>query len=254
MIYLGMIIVIFLVFLVIVNGLLLWSSLAILKVKNVTFWKSVWVFLMYLLISLAGLLIFYLLNLMEIWGIISLFVNLLVLIFLIKKYFDLSWWKSVLAYVIYSVLQMLVGIMIVLVAILPLRAFVLGWYIIDGNSMRPTVENGELVVVDKWTKNFQRGDIVVYKDLTDNSDVVKRIVGLPGEQVEIKEGDVWVNNRILKEDYVALDTTGNVNTKLGDDEYFVLGDNRTDSRDSREIGAINRDQIIGEYFYKYGAK
>jgi signal peptidase I len=254
MIYSGMIIVIILVFLVIVNGLLLWSSLAILKVKNVTFWKSVWVFLMYLLISLAGLLIFYLLNLMEIWGILSLFVNLLVLIFLIKKYFDLSWWKSVLAYVIYAVLQMLVGIIIVLVAILPLRAFVLGWYIIDGNSMRPTVENGELVVVDKWTNNFQRGDIIVYKDLTDNSDVVKRIVGLPGEQVEIKEGDVWVNNRILKEDYVALDTTGNVNTKLGDDEYFVLGDNRTDSLDSREIGAINRNQIIGEYFYKYGVK
>ncbi|HPH78570.1 MAG TPA: signal peptidase I [bacterium] len=254
MIYLGIIMTIFLVFLVVINGLLLWSSLAILKVKNVTFWKSVWVFLIYLSISLVGLLIFYSLNLIEIWVILSLFVNLLVLIFLIKRYFDLSWWRSVLGYVIYSVLQMLVGIAIVLVAIFPLKAFVLGLYVIDGDSMKPAVKNGEILIVNKWTKDFQRGDVIVYNDLEKNSVAVKRIIGLPGESVEIRDGSVWINNQILKEDYIGVATSGSVKTKLGNDEYFVLGDNRADSRDSREIGAINRNQIIGEYFYKYGVK
>jgi len=149
---------------------------------------------------------------------------------------------------------MLVGIAIVLVAIFPLKAFVLGLYVIDGDSMKPAVKNGEILIVNKWTKDFQRGDVIVYNDLEKNSVAVKRIIGLPGESVEIRDGSVWINNQILKEDYIGVATSGSVKTKLGNDEYFVLGDNRADSRDSREIGAINRNQIIGEYFYKYGVK
>lgn len=117
--------------------------------------------------------------------------------------------------------------------------------------MSPTMENGDMFVVDKWSQDYQNGDIVVYIDVEKQTAIVQRIVGVPGELVEIKDGKVFINGLELKEDYIEKATLGETQLTLGEDQFYMLGDNRTDSRDSRIVGVIDRDQIVGEYFFTY---
>ena len=127
---------------------------------------------------------------------------------------------------------------------------------VHGNSMNPTLENGDNLWIDKFSYKFgdpKRFDIIVfpYKD----SDVyyIKRVIGLPGETVQIApDGSIIIDGTILKESYgkeVIRDSgTACDPITLGKDEYFVLGDNRNDSRDSRwpDVGNIHKDKIIGK--------
>jgi len=127
---------------------------------------------------------------------------------------------------------------------------------VQGESMEPTLQNGDNLIVDKITYRFndpQRFDIIVFPFKYKNDTFyIKRIIGLPGETVQItKDGKIYINEEELKEGYgkeVMLDP-GNAYTAitLGDNEYFVLGDNRNNSSDSRStsVGLIHRDDIIG---------
>lgn len=130
-----------------------------------------------------------------------------------------------------------------------------------GRSMEPTLEDADNLIVDKITyrfKNPERYDIIVFP-YRDGSGMyyIKRIIGLPGERVYINErGDVFVNSEKLVETYIkdkADDAGLAANTiQLGEDEYFVLGDNRNNSTDSRspEVGKVKRDEIIGRAFVR----
>ena len=125
-------------------------------------------------------------------------------------------------------------------------------YKIDGTSMVPTFKNGELVISMK-DSNIQRKDIVVYQ--YKNANIIKRIIGLPGETIDIKEdGSVYINDTLLKENYLVSTTNpGEVayphNMNVG--EYFVIGDNRLDSFDSRyvQVGNINSSNIKGRVVF-----
>jgi signal peptidase I len=145
---------------------------------------------------------------------------------------------------------------------------------IEGKSMFPSLDNGDIVFIDLLTPKFgdyRRGDIVVIKPPlelgTQNKYLIKRIIGLPGETVGTENGNVIVTNSsyssgiILNEkSYLAPDiktyktsSTGKekfVFTKLGDQEYFLLGDNRGGSTDSRVFGGIKKSQILGREFYR----
>jgi signal peptidase I len=124
---------------------------------------------------------------------------------------------------------------------------------IDGTSMEPNVHNGEYVIVNKtaywFGHNPQRGDVVVFQapDQPQN-DRVKRVIGLPGETVEVRsDGTVYVNGQQLEEPYLPSHHSGTSGTwTVPEDEYFVMGDNRSVSYDSREGGPVPRSNIIGK--------
>lgn len=129
---------------------------------------------------------------------------------------------------------------------------------VDGSSMEPMLSNGDNLIVDKISYHFrdpQRYDIIVFPfKYQENTYYIKRIIGLPGETVQIDEqGNIYINGEILPENYgreiIRADTVGiAVNpVVLGEDEYFVMGDNRNNSTDSRTeiVGNIKRDDIIG---------
>lgn len=127
---------------------------------------------------------------------------------------------------------------------------------VQGESMEPTLLNGDNLIVDKITYRFndpKRFDIIVFPfQYKENTYYIKRIIGLPGETIQITtDGIIYIDGEELKEGYgkeVILDPGNAYNPiTLGDDEYFVLGDNRNNSSDSRSssVGVIKRDSIVG---------
>jgi signal peptidase I len=129
---------------------------------------------------------------------------------------------------------------------------------VDGSSMESTLQNNDNLIVDKITYRFkdpQRFDIIVFPvQYQSNTYFIKRIIGLPGETVSIDEdGNIYIDGEILQESYgrevISPDMVGNVTYPVtpGDDEYFVMGDNRNNSTDSRMqvVGNIKRSDIIG---------
>mgnify|MGYP000765620743 CR=1 FL=1 len=128
--------------------------------------------------------------------------------------------------------------------------------VVDGRSMNPNLNDGDNLIVEKLSYRFrdpQRFDIIVFPPQgAPNEHYIKRIIGLPGETVQIDyEGNIYINGEILKEDY-GLETIQNPGRAaepitLGEDEYFVLGDNRNNSTDSRteKVGNVKRSTITG---------
>lgn len=126
---------------------------------------------------------------------------------------------------------------------------------VEGSSMAPTLEDGDHLLVDKLTYRFsepERFDIVVFRYLhLENSYYIKRVIGLPGETVQIQDGIVYINGEPLEESYglEAMQNPGRAAQPitLGEDEYFVLGDNRNLSSDSRDpmVANVAREQIVG---------
>lgn len=147
---------------------------------------------------------------------------------------------------------------IILVALiaLPLRLFVFEPFFILGSSMEPNFHPFDYIIIDKLTFNFRqphRGEVIVFRPSFDTKVYyIKRIVGLPGELVEIKDGAVYVNGQKLKEDYFSNEkyTPGNTRAILGKGEYFVLGDNREQSFDSRSWGPVKAENIVGKIFFR----
>ncbi|MDO8686874.1 MAG: signal peptidase I [Candidatus Berkelbacteria bacterium] len=130
--------------------------------------------------------------------------------------------------------------------------FVATLFIVDGVSMEPNYHSGEYIIVNRWQYLFgkpERGDTVVLKFPGDpeNKKYIKRIIGLPGENVIVQEGSVFINGQKLDEKYLPSDTQTlpNVNRTLREDDFFLLGDNRANSSDSRVWGVANRQHLIG---------
>lgn len=126
---------------------------------------------------------------------------------------------------------------------------------VDGHSMEPTLSDGDNLIVDKLSYRFrdpERYDIIVFPyQHAENTYYIKRIIGLPGETVQVIDGYMYINGKKLDEHYGAevMEDPGIAAEpiKLGDDEYFVLGDNRNHSSDSRvtSVGVLTRDMLIG---------
>jgi len=147
----------------------------------------------------------------------------------------------------------------VVILALAIRLFVVQPFIVEGQSMLPTFENNDYLITEKVSYTLrapQRGEIIIFHP-PDNASVnyIKRIVGLPGDQIEVKDGNVYINSQKISESYLTSDkqtqaTTQNLNVKLKENEYFVLGDNRNHSRDSREIGPIPKQNIVSKIWVR----
>lgn len=134
---------------------------------------------------------------------------------------------------------------------------------IKGASMAPTFENGNYIFTSKVTYKMRepiQGDIVVFHSIR-NPDIeyIKRIIGIPGDTVLIQDQEVFINGSLLTENYISAKTTLIPGSYIKDGEaitvpqghYFVMGDNRPRSSDSREFGPIEFDSIVGQVFYRY---
>jgi signal peptidase I len=122
--------------------------------------------------------------------------------------------------------------------------------VVEGHSMEPNLADGQRLLVNKvayWIGEPQRGDIVVIESPEGSGKkLIKRIIGLPGETVEIRRGQVYIDGEPLQEPYHPyLGSRSHPPTRVGPDQYFVLGDNRDSSGDSRVWGAVSRDRLIG---------
>ncbi len=136
--------------------------------------------------------------------------------------------------------------------------FVVQSFRVDGPSMEPTLHDGQRLFVNKFIYRFktpQRGDIIVFNPKgVSGTRFIKRIIGLPGETVEIHGGKVFVDSNALDEEYIKAPPQGTYGPYYVDeDEYFVLGDNRTNSSDSRfpYVGMVERSFIAGKAFWVY---
>lgn len=151
-------------------------------------------------------------------------------------------------------------------------AFFLRIYHVQGPSMEPNLKDNQRVLIEKWSKTVaslkgnrykpSRYDIVVLKPPDDNTQVIKRVIGMPGDRVIVdSSGIVIINSQhpdgyeVDKESPVSNlkykeETTGNVDITLSGDQYFVLGDNRQASEDSRLFGPITSDDIVGKLWQK----
>jgi signal peptidase I len=166
--------------------------------------------------------------------------------------------KKFLAF-IWEILKLTV---IALLIVVPIRYYVFQPFIVKGQSMEPNFENGDYLIIDEISYRFrepQRGEVIVFKYPLDPSQrYIKRIIGLPGETIQIENDKVIIyqNNSkplVLNESsYLPsyIQTSGNFSVTLNKNEYFVLGDNRLSSYDSRRWGPLPREDIIGRVFIR----
>jgi signal peptidase I len=147
-----------------------------------------------------------------------------------------------------------------LIVALVVKTFLIQAFFIPSLSMYSTLDKGDRVLVNKLSyhvHDVHRGDIVVFKrpkNVPDTGikDLIKRVVGLPGDTIEAKDGDVYINGHKLKEPYLDPGVrTVNLNRQtIGKHEVFVMGDNRTNSEDSRIFGPIDEDLLVGRAFIR----
>ena len=149
--------------------------------------------------------------------------------------------------------------LVALLIVVPIRVFIAQPFLVNGSSMSPAFETGDYLIIDEISyrfKNPERGDVIVLKYPIDPSKFfIKRIIGLPRETVRIENGKLFISKNNAEEieileDYVLNKSFGNFNLTLSDDEYFVMGDNRTASLDSRSWGPLQENLIRGKAFVR----
>ncbi|PKM91690.1 signal peptidase I [Candidatus Falkowbacteria bacterium HGW-Falkowbacteria-1] len=159
-----------------------------------------------------------------------------------------------------NIFEFIKVVVVSLLIILPIRFFVIQPFYVKGASMEPNFHDHEYLIVDEVSYRFNspsRGEVIVFRyPLNPKEYFIKRVIALPGEEVEIVDGDIYIYNEenpngfLLKESLYLDDSVDTYNveegsTELDGDEYFVLGDNRHASKDSRSFGPVNKSFIVG---------
>ena len=141
--------------------------------------------------------------------------------------------------------------------------FIAQFHKISGLSMYPTMHDGDYLITEKVSYRFgepKRGQIVVLKNPRDNSqDFIKRIIAVPGDSLRVEGDSVYINDQKLKETYLPIGTpthagafvTEGTTLKAGTNQYFVFGDNRNHSSDSREWGPVTKEELVGKALFRY---
>lgn len=156
-----------------------------------------------------------------------------------------------------SILETVELAFVAVITVLIIRTFLIQPFLVNGASMEPNFSNGDYLLVDELSYRLRepaRGEVVVFR-YPENDTVfyIKRIIGLPGERLTVKDGKITVfndansNGLLLQENYLGLDnrTSGDIDVTLSNDQYFVMGDNRLYSFDSRSWGPLSDDYILG---------
>jgi len=156
--------------------------------------------------------------------------------------------------------EIITFVVLAIVIVIPIRLFVAQPFVVEGESMHPTFESGDYLIVDQLSYRLsepKRGDAIVFR-YPNNPSVfyIKRVIGLPGETVHIDRGATTITKAdgteiTLDESYVvAEDATYSLDRTLGPDQFFVMGDNRPKSSDSRSWGALPREDLMGRAYIR----
>lgn len=148
------------------------------------------------------------------------------------------------------------GVIIFAVILALVNVFVVTANLVSGASMEPNFHSGEYVIINKWSylvRTPLRGEVVVLRFPGDPEKVryIKRVIGLPGETIKIQDNQIFINSQRVNESAyvpVTTETAPNLERRLGPDEYFLMGDNRENSNDSRVFGPVERRFIFGSAF------
>ena len=148
-----------------------------------------------------------------------------------------------------KIIKEILPYVLIIIAVILIRTFIITPVRVDGASMDQTLEDGQILLLYKLS-NIDYGDIVVLDEKKEGEIIIKRIIGMPGDTVSINDNTVYVNGEELEEDYAYGETSDYEEITLGDDEYFILGDNRPISKDSRYFGPVKEDEIIGKVIFR----
>lgn len=146
-----------------------------------------------------------------------------------------------------------ISFIVIILAIILIRLFIVTPVRVDGPSMNDTLHDGDILLLDKYDNKYERFEIVVFN--YNGERLIKRVIGLPGEVVSYKNNKLYINGNEIEDNY-GLGYTENFElkdlnlTKIPDNEYLVMGDNRNDSLDSRYFGTISKDKILGSVKYR----
>ena len=159
-----------------------------------------------------------------------------------------------------AVREILTLVILAVLIVVPIRVFIAQPFVVEGQSMYPTFDNGDYLIIDELSYRLsdpKRGDVVVFRYPGDpRVFYIKRVIGLPGETVRVERGIVTVTGTdgtkvTLEEPYVVSeDATYTLNATLGPEQYFVMGDNRPKSSDSRVWGPLPREDIVGRAYVR----
>lgn len=146
-----------------------------------------------------------------------------------------------------KILKEVIPYVLIVIIVVVIRTYVVTPVKVQGDSMIPTLKNKEILLLKKYDKKYERFDIIVFK--TEDDKLVKRVIGLPGEHIKYVDNKLYVNDKLVK-DAIDVETENFDLNYLGVDKipegyYFVLGDNRGNSTDSRLIGLIDEKTILG---------
>jgi len=140
------------------------------------------------------------------------------------------------------------SILIAAILAILIHTFLFAVVVVSGPSMEPTLHNNERLILNKIVYDFselQRGDIIVFH-ANKQDDYIKRVIGLPNEKVEFKDNKLYINDQLIEEDYLNNTRTDDVSpVVVPEGTIYVLGDNRLNSTDSRILGPISLDQVVG---------
>ena len=139
---------------------------------------------------------------------------------------------------------------LIVVVIVVIRVFIATPVKVDGDSMYNTLNDNDIVLLSKLS-SIDRFDIIVLKENDNNATIIKRVIGMPGDKVKIRNNKIYINNKIIEDEYAYGETSNYDEITLGDDEYFVMGDNRNISLDSRYFGLVQGTDIQGKAIFKY---
>lgn len=231
----------------------------IFKIQRATYKSSLLISLLSLIISLViGAILYFILNLInlgQLSGVISVILGFVIFHYLLKKYYQTDLLKNLLIYITYSIIAGIVTVVISLALVIPARIFIMQPFYVSGESMKPNLQDHDYVLLNMMDHDFQRGQVIVYRYPKDTSKFfINRVIGLPGELVSFADGKVSINGQLLDESkYLPVGVTtqayGTTSFILKADEYFVMGDNRDATLDSRRFGPITKDLIIGKYWF-----
>ena len=148
-----------------------------------------------------------------------------------------------------KVIKEVIPYIVIVVVVVLIRTFIITPVRVDGDSMKNTLKNGDILLLYKLS-SIDRFDIIVLDEEKDNEKIIKRVIGLPGETVAIKKGKIYINDKLIDDEYAYGETSDYNKVTLRDDEYFILGDNRLISKDSRYFGPIKDNEIKGKIVFR----
>ena len=148
-----------------------------------------------------------------------------------------------------KVIKEVIPYIVIVVVVVLIRTFIITPVRVDGDSMKNTLKNGDILLLYKLS-SINRFDIIVLDEEKDNEKIIKRVIGMPGETVAIKKVKIYINDKVIDDEYAYGETSDFDKVTLADNEYFILGDNRLISKDSRYFGPIKDNEIKGKIVFR----